>query len=186
MDIVVDLSNTVLETERLILRPWQENDLEDFYEYACVEGAGEMAGWKHHESIEVSKKILVSFIAGKNVFAVVYKENSKVIGSVGLHYSWANEELEYQDLKLKEIGYVLAKDYWGKGIIPEAVKRVIRFCFDEYGLDALTVEHFSTNNQSRRTIEKCGFEFVKNSEYYTKQLQKSFDDMKYILFRKDN
>ena len=105
---------------------------------------------------------------------------------MGLHYSWANEELEYQDLKLKEIGYVLAKDYWGKGIIPEAVKRVIRFCFDEYGLDALTVEHFSTNNQSRRTIEKCGFEFVKNSEYYTKQLQKSFDDMKYILFRKDN
>lgn len=184
MDIAVDITNTVLETERLFLRPWQESDLDDLYEYACVEGVGEMAGWKHHESITVSKKVLDLFIAEKDVFAVVYKENNKVIGSVGLHYSWANEEPEYKTLKLKEIGYVLAKDYWGKGLMPEAVKRVIRFCFEEYGLDALTVGHFSTNNQSRRTIEKCGFEFVKQSEYYAKQLQKSFDDMKYILPRK--
>lgn len=183
MDITIDITNTKLESERLILRPWLESDLNDFYEYASVDGVGEMAGWKHHESLDVSKKILQSFISEKNVFAILYKGNNKVIGSLGLHNSWANNELEYRDLKIKEIGYVLSKDYWGRGLTPEAVKVVINFCFKECGLEAVTIGHFSTNNQSKRVIEKCGFEFVKNSEYYAKQLQKTFDDKKYILYR---
>ncbi len=182
MDIVIDISGIRFETDRLILRPWNENDLEDFFEYASVGGVGEMAGWKHHESIDVSKKILDSFIAEKNVFAVALKESGKVIGSLGLHPSWANDAPEYKDLKVKEIGYVLSKDYWGKGFMPEAVREVIRFCFETIGLDALTIGHFNKNNQSRRVIEKCGFRFVKNGEYYAKQLQKSFDEMKYIRF----
>lgn len=91
MDIQIDITNTTLETKRLILRPWCESDLEDFYEYASVPDVGEMAGWRHHESREISKKILDSFITEKNVFAVVLKQNNKVIGSLGLHPSWANK-----------------------------------------------------------------------------------------------
>ena len=60
MDIEIDLTNTQLETQRLILRPWKESDLCDFFEYASVDGVGEMAGWKHHESVEVSREILQS------------------------------------------------------------------------------------------------------------------------------
>jgi ribosomal-protein-alanine N-acetyltransferase len=84
---------------------------------------------------------------------------------------------------VKAIGYVLSKDYWGKGFMPEAVHAVIQFCFTVCGLDALTIGHFSTNAQSKRVIEKCGFTFVKKSEYYAKQLQETFEDMKYILYR---
>jgi ribosomal-protein-alanine N-acetyltransferase len=171
------------ETDRLILRAWQNTDLNDFYEYASVRGVGEMAGWKHHESIDVSQKILQSFISDKNVFAIVFKKDNKIIGSLGLHNSWANKETEYEKLKVKEIGYVLSKDYWGKGIMVEAVKAVIEFCFSKYDLDTLTIGHFSSNIQSKRVIEKCGFSFVKQSEYYAKQLQETFNDMKYILYR---
>jgi ribosomal-protein-alanine N-acetyltransferase len=185
MDIPIDVTEVTLETDRLILRAWKERDITDFYEYASVEGVGEMAGWKHHDSIHVSKKILQSFISEKNVFAIVYKENNKVIGSLGLHKSWANDESDYAHLKIKEIGYVLSKAYWGKGLMPEAVNAVIRFCFDKCKLDALTVGHFSSNNQSKRVVEKCGFKFVKKSEYYAKQLQLTFEDMKYILLNKD-
>lgn len=46
---------------------------------------------------------------------VIYKENNKVIGSLGLHKSWANDESQYAHLKIKEVGYVLSKAYWGKG-----------------------------------------------------------------------
>ena len=60
MDPFIDISNTTIESERLILRYWQMGDLSDFYEYASVPGVGEMAGWKHHESMEESKKILFS------------------------------------------------------------------------------------------------------------------------------
>lgn len=183
MDMNIDITNTIIKTERLNLRPWKVSDADDFFEYASVEGVGEMAGWKHHESMEISERILQSFISEKNVFAVVYKENNKVIGSLGLHFSWANDEPEYKSLKLKEIGYALSKDYWGKGLMPEAVKAVIEFCFHECGLDALTIGHFKSNIQSRRVIEKCGFKFIKQSKYYAAQLQESFDDRKYILYR---
>ena len=181
MDIQIDITNTTLETKRLILRPWCESDLEDFYEYASVPDVGEMAGWRHHESREISKKILDSFITEKNVFAVVLKQNNKVIGSLGLHPSWANNDEKYKELKQKEIGYVLSKSYWGKGLMPEAVIRVIEFCFDTLKLDAVTIGHFQSNDQSRRVVEKCGFKFIKSSEYYAKQLDKTFEDMKYIL-----
>ena len=169
--------------EWLILRPWKESDLCDFFEYASVDGVGEMAGWKHHESVKVSREILQSFMADKNVFAIVYKENSKVIGSLGLHTSWANGDINYNHLKLKEIGYVLSKSYWGQGLMPEAVNGALRFCFDIVGLDAVTIGHFAYNNQSRRVIEKCGFEFVKQCEYHVKQLQKDVIDMQYIMSR---
>lgn len=181
MDIHIDITKVTIETDRLILRGWKETDLNDFYEYASVEGVGEMAGWKHHDSMEISKKILQSFISEKNVFAIVYKENNKVIGSLGLHVSWANDEASYKDMKVKEIGYVLSKTYWGMGLMPEAVKAVIEYCFDNCKLDALTVCHFSTNMQSKRVIEKCGFEFVKKKEEYVEQLDTYYEDWKYIM-----
>jgi ribosomal-protein-alanine N-acetyltransferase len=183
VDVEIDISKTIIETDRLILRAWKETDLNDFFEYACIDGVGEMAGWKHHETLEESRIILSNFITEKNVFAIVYKNNDKVIGSLGLHDSWAINDPEYKDINLKEIGYVLSKNYWGRGLIPEAVKEVIKFCFDKLNIDALTIGHFSTNMQSKRVIEKCGFKFVKQSEHYAKQLQKNFDDMKYIIYR---
>lgn len=182
MNVKINVADIKLETQRLILRPWFKSDLNDFYEYACVEGVGEMAGWKHHDSIEVSKEILQSFIKDMNVFAIVFKENNKVIGSLGLHNSWAEYEQQYKETKLVEIGYVISKDYWGKGLMPEAVREVIRFCFDTCGLDAITVKHASTNHQSKRVIEKCGFRFVKQSDRNTEYPKKGLADMKYIIY----
>ena len=58
MNAPVDVTDICIHTARLILRAWREEDLHDFYEYASVEGVGEKAGWKHHQSVEESKKIL--------------------------------------------------------------------------------------------------------------------------------
>lgn len=79
MNASVDVTKVVLETDRLIIRPWNKADLEDFYEYAKVDGVGQMAGWNPHTSIEESEKILSMFIEGKNEFALELKENHKVI-----------------------------------------------------------------------------------------------------------
>lgn len=70
MNANVDLTNVILETERLILRPWKKDDVEDFYEYAKVDGVGQMAGWNPHTSIQESKMVLSSFMKEKNVFAL--------------------------------------------------------------------------------------------------------------------
>ena len=75
MNAPVDVTTIRIETDRLILRPWRESDLQDLYEYAKVDGVGQMAGWLPHESIEVSKQILGFFIRDKKTFALELKEN---------------------------------------------------------------------------------------------------------------
>lgn len=158
MNAVIDVTGIRIETARLILRPWYESDLNDLYEYACVPGVGEMAGWLHHNSIEDSKTVLKMFQEEKKTFALELKENRKVIGSIGM------EPLDLRDapeLRGREIGYVLSKDYWGRGLMVEAVKEAIDYCFKNLDFDWLTCGHFSWNNQSQRVIEKCGFKFFK-------------------------
>ena len=142
MTVNIDLTGVVLDTERLILRTWREDDLYDFYEYASVEGVGEMAGWPHHACLENTRAILDCFIAEKNVFAIQLKESDKVIGSLGFHKSWTEGKKKYEQLKAVQIGYVLSEDYWGKGLMPEAVKRTNNYLFEESSSEAVTVTHF--------------------------------------------
>ena len=159
MNAVIDLKNVVLETDRLILREWQEADLDDFFEYASVDGVGQMAGWQPHKNIEESKFILDMFIRESKTFAVVLKENNKAIGSVGIE-KLSTEIDGYENMSGRELGYVLNKDYWGQGIMPEAVKAVINYCFETVGCDYLQCSCSPQNTQSARVIEKCGFHFV--------------------------
>ena len=161
MNAPVDVTDICIHTARLILRAWREEDLHDFYEYASVEGVGEKAGWKHHQSVEESQKILGTFIHNKKTFALEWKETGKVIGSVGLEPRHEDSGIP-DELHGREIGYVLSKDYWGNGIMTEAVKAVINYCFGVLGFDYLTCGHFDHNDRSRRVVEKCGFRFLKN------------------------
>jgi len=159
MSAFVDVKAIVLETERLILREWKETDINDFFEYASVDGVGQMAGWQPHKSIEESAAILKMFIDGRKTFAVVLKENNKAIGSVGIEKLSAEID-GYDNLAGREIGYVLSKDYWGRGLMPEAVKAVINYCFEKSECDYLLCSCSPENRQSARVIEKCGFRFV--------------------------
>ena len=161
MNASVDVTKIRIETKRLILRPWRESDLDDFFEYASVPGVGEMAGWPHHQSKEESARILGSFISGKKTFALELKENGKVVGSLGLEPRDEDAGLAHE-LQGREIGYVLSKDYWGRGLMPEAVRAVIAYCFDVLNYDYLTCGHFDHNDRSRRVVEKSGFKFLKN------------------------
>lgn len=152
------INGIVIETQRLILRPFKQSDLDDFYEYASVDGVGEMAGWKHHESKDESQSILDLFINEDKTFAIVLKENNKVIGSLGVEEYGMEEALsEFYEYQGREIGYVLSKDYWGKGLMPEAVKAVIDYLFNVQKLDFLTCGYYEFNSQSKKVQEKCGF-----------------------------
>ena len=152
------LNGLILQTERLVLRPFTFDDLQDFFNYASVEGVGEMAGWAHHQDIETSKTILRNFIAEDKTFAIVLKKTNKVIGSIGIEKYGLEEKLtEFDGYQGREIGYVLAKEHWGKGLMPEAVNAVINHLFNVVNLDFLTCGYFDFNEQSKRVQEKCGF-----------------------------
>lgn len=152
------INGIVIQTDRLILRPFKQEDLKDFFEYASVEGVGEMAGWRHHESIEKTQEILNDFIKEDKTFAIVLKENNKVIGSIGIEkYGMEQALTEFYNYQGREIGYVLSKTYWNKGLMSEAVKEVINYLFNDLDLDFLTCGYYDFNIQSKRVQEKCGF-----------------------------
>ena len=158
MNAEFHINGKTIDTQRLILRPFEKTDLEDFYEYASVEGTGEMAGWHHHENQEKSSQILDLFISEDKTFAVCLKESGKVIGSLGVEkYGMEDKLTEFDGYRGREIGYVLSQDYWGRGLMPEAVSAVVDYLFNECDMDFLTCGYYDFNSRSKRVQEKCGF-----------------------------
>lgn len=182
MNAVIDITGVVLRTDRLTLRPWRESDLSDLYEYARVDGVGQMAGWNPHRDMEESRAILHSFIRHRKTFALEYQ--GKVIGSLGVEEYSEENYPELENLRGREIGYVLSRDYWGMGLMPEAVKSVITWFFSETGLDFLICGHFDHNARSRRVVEKCGFRYIKTTKYTTRY-DTVENSVEYILRREE-
>ncbi|MGN1295436.1 MAG: GNAT family N-acetyltransferase [Bacilli bacterium] len=181
MNKEIDVTGKVIKTKRITLRPFCEDDLDDFYEYAKVDGVGQMAGWLPHKSLQESKDILDMLIAGKNQFAIVFE--NKVIGSIGIEKYNEKEAEEFSSLQGREIGYVLAKDYWGQGLMTEAVQRVIKYLFDEVNLDFIAGCFFKRNSRSKRVQEKNGFKYYKDIIYETRYGTK--EESSYMILTKE-
>jgi len=156
-----------LETERLILRAWRIDDADDFYEYAKHPEVGLNGGWPPHTSKEISLDIIQSFIEANDIWAIVLKENNKVIGSLGLH-----SDSKRPNIRVRELGFVVAAEYWGRGIATEAAKRGVAHAFDDMNLDLLSTYHKSFNVRAKRVIEKCGF----TCEGTLRQASKRYDN----------
>ena len=162
MNAEINISNVILETDRLILRTWEITDLDDFFEYASVEGVGEKAGWEHHKSKDKSLEILKMFIEEKKIFAIVLKENQKAIGSIGIEELGEELDKDLDNLSGRELGYVLNKDYWNKGIMTEAVSKVVDYCFNTLKLNFLMASYFNHNIASKKVLENLNFKFYKD------------------------
>ena len=145
----------MLETKRLILREWKEEDAEELYKYASDPAVGPIAGWPVHTSVQNSKEVIKYILSKPNTFAVVLKETGKPVGSVGLMIGKESNIGLPEDEG--EIGYWIGVPYWGQGLIPEAVKELIRYAFEDMKLKKLWCGHFDGNHNSQRVQEKCGF-----------------------------
>ena len=182
MNTPVDITGVELTTPRLTLRPWLESDLEDFFEYASVDGVGQMAGWLPHRDTTESQKILDSFISKKKTFALDY--HGKAIGSLGIEEYNEDEFPALLDMRCRSLGFVLSKAYWGRGLMPEAVEAVIQWLFEAVKLDAILCAHFDWNAQSARVQHKCCFRPFAEGIYETRYGTKE-KDITNILYRED-
>ncbi|MFV0498515.1 MAG: GNAT family N-acetyltransferase [Bacilli bacterium] len=175
-----------MKTSRVYLRNFVSSDLNDFYEYAKVEDVGINAGWSAHKNIEESKKILEEFfIPNSNEYAIVEKESEKVIGSFAIKNPPEDFKTLFPSDKCVEFGYVLSKDYWGKGIMTEVAKEVIRHLFDNTDITLIAIDHFVTNDRSRRVIEKCGGVYYREDTFNSISLNKIFKTKKYLIRKQD-
>ena len=152
-----------METKRLILRPWTENDAESLYKYAQNPSVGLIAGWLPHTSVENSREVIREILSAPETYAVVLKETNEPIGSVGIMFDNTIHSADMQEGDA-EIGYWIGVPYWGLGLIPEAVICLLKRCFDELGIKRVWCGYFDGNTRSCRVMDKCGFRFHHTEE----------------------
>lgn len=165
-DIMKNIKEEVIETDRLVLRFIKKEDIEDIYEYAKDEETGPRAGWKPHESIEATTTLVNDWISreeGEIVFVVVKKENDKVIGTMGVRLLEDKNSEEFTKTirgilnvngRIYEIGNVIAKVEWGKGYSTEALAGMQKMLFEKADADAIVTCHYALNAGSSRVQEK--------------------------------
>ena len=144
----------MFRTKRLILRPWQEQDAQNLYEYAKDPQIGPPAGWPPHTSVENSRQIIRDVLSAPETYAVCLKDGT-AIGSVGLKLKGYTDMTDREDEC--ELGYWIGKPFWGQGMIPEAAQELLRHAFEELGMRAVWCGYYEGNEKSRRVQEKLGF-----------------------------
>ena len=149
----------ILETERLILRPWVESDAEDLYRYASDPAVGPIAGWPVHSDVENSREIIRDVLSAPGIFAVVLKETGRPVGAVGIMLGVRG----FPDSE-GEIGYWIGRPFWGRGLVPEAVYETLRYGFEELNLEKIWLGYYDGNERSKRVQEKCGFRLHHTTE----------------------
>ena len=152
----------IFETDRLFLRLWEESDAEDLYKYASHPDIGPIAGWQIHSSVEYSRNVIKNILSAPETYAVVLKETRHPIGSIALKRG-KTSNIGIPDTEC-EIGYWVGVPYWGRGLIPEAVREIIRYGFEELNLDKIWCGYFDGNVKSARVQEKCGFHYHHTSK----------------------
>lgn len=147
----------ILETTRLLLRPWEEADAEECYKYAKDPRVGPIAGWPVHTDTENSRQIIRDVLSVPEMYAIVLRETGLPIGCIGIKTGAATDLTDKADEC--ELGYWLGVPYWGRGIMPEAVNETLRHAFEDCGMKKVWCGYYDGNDKSKRVQEKCGFRY---------------------------
>ena len=148
----------MLETDRLILRKFKESDLEDFLEYTSNKENCEMVGFENYSNLLEAKKGLLMKIRRNESFAIVLKENKKVIGEIEVldYYPLRNSPIKHEN-GTKELAFILSEKYWSKGFMAEALNEVTHYLFRKMNVPQIVISYLDKNKRSERVIEKIGF-----------------------------
>lgn len=144
-----------LETERLMLRPWDDMDAEELFELAKDPEIGRWCGWEPHKKIGDTLFVLHNFLEVDETYAICLKENRRVVGSITLMF---DSEL-VNNKKECELGFWIGTKYQKNGYAFEASKRVIAHAFEDLRVNKIWCECFEDNIKSIGLIEKLNFIF---------------------------
>lgn len=172
----------IIETERLYLRNWIEEDIAPYYSLN-----------QHPKVIEFLREPLTmqqveDFIVAANqhqtkhgytLWAVEPKNRPTCIGFIGLNYTtW-----EAPFTPAVEVGWRLDADWWGKGYATEGAKACLVYGFNTCGLQEIVSFTVSENNRSRRVMEKIGLIRDVNGDFAHPKLEPDHPLSKHVLYR---
>ncbi len=171
----------VLETERLKLRKLSMRDAGDVFEYASVPEVSRYVSWVPHRTIADTKSFLKHVLHQyeKGIptsWGIELKESGKLIGTGGYLW-WAIEHSK------AELGYVISDQYWNKGFMTEALRKILEFGFEVMSLERIEARCFVENIPSERVMQKCGMklEGILRSSLFIKG---TFQDFKLLSILK--
>lgn len=144
-----------INTDRLLLRKFKLEDLEDVYEYCQDKEVTKYLTWETHKNRIETKQYLESVLERykkeTSPHAIVYKDVNKVIGCIdSKDYDAKNKSIE--------IGYVLNRNYWNQGIMTEALQAIIAYDYQTLDLERIEMKHYKENIASGRVMQKNGFQ----------------------------
>lgn len=173
-----------MDSERLILRHWREEDAHSLFEIAKDPLVGPPCGWPVHKTPAESLNVIRTILTGnpdEDAYAIERKSDGKIMGNISLH-----RDTIRKNNKVMSLGYYLGSSYRHQGYMHEACIRIMKYGFDELGLDAVSVEHFSFNDDSRKVIERLGFTLTGHiPRFGTSPDGRMIDLMIYILEKDD-
>ncbi len=175
-----------IRTRRLILRQPSMNDVEFYYEHfsspEIVWGGGGQGPKDMSAARKEFREYLIDLYMKRRGFRwiIMLKGEGKPIGTLG-YYKW-NLDRSYQ----AEMGYDLAKEYWGEGIMTEAMKAVIDFGFRRMKLNRIEVFIMPRNKRSIKMIKNLGFkrEGLLRQRYFD-EFGNFTDDILFSMLRSD-
>lgn len=173
-----------LETDRLILREYREEDATDMYNnWASDLEVTKYLTWSAHNCVEISKQIIAMWIGSYNnmehyQWAIELKENGEVIGNIGVTAIDNNNEN-------CEVGYCIGKAFWNKGIVTEAFSKIIKFGFNEIGFNRIAARHDVDNQASGRVMEKCDLKYEGTLRKIDRDNSGNLIDCKYYSILRD-
>lgn len=144
-----------LETDRLILRQFRTGDADNmFRNWASDDEVTKFLTWPSHPDVNVTKQLLEEWVSGyaepsRYNWAIELKETHELVGNISV------VKLE-ERIEAADMGYCMGKAWWGQGIMPEALKRVITYLFEEVGVNRIAACHDANNPKSGRVMEKAG------------------------------
>lgn len=148
----------LLQTDRLLLRPFLESDLADYYEIVGNPNSALAAGFQTARTLEDAQFMLRRAMSTEMVYALVEKRTEKVIGSIGLYEKMGKDGSPIYDES--ELGYVLNQAFWGRGYMPEAGAGLIDYVTKERLFQKIWASSLKDNERSQRVLIKLGFALV--------------------------
>lgn len=179
------LGTLTLETDRLLLRKTLESDYEPMFKnWAYDERVTKYLTWAPYESAEQLKNTYHQYLLESQKkkdfydWKIVLKESGELIGSIGV------VKLR-EDIEEVEIGYCLGFEWWHMGIMSEAFGRVIRFLFEQVGVNRIAAVHDPNNPHSGDVMKKCGLQYEGTSRQSGKNMQGICDESRYAILKED-
>ena len=173
-----------LETERLLLRKMRLDDARAMFAYASDPEVTRYVLFDTHRSLEDSETFLRFAVEGYERrdfggWGLVLKDSGAFVGTCGVDFGYAPEHAR------AELGYVLSREHWGKGLMPEAVRAVIRFGFGRMELNRIQARCIAENTASARVMEKAGMTYEGTLREY-ELIKGAYRDMKfYSILRRE-